>query len=591
MSIWNFVKSIFHQTTLPVSPDATSESSESDFGFVGAGLPSSGDTAYNHYFAEPFEDDGRPTWEGEPLIHLGLVVGEFIETSTSISYSLHKENEDIEDYLDVLNESETFEKISYKIIWEAALDPDPLYDQPEIVGDMFPTEIKEKPKILSELEALPPTAFPALGLIETCNCWGVSCAEMTRGPVATVSRNLFLDKSSWSTLHTVLLINNEVAYILRVPTGGKLLLFKETQHRTNLCNTRLINLFEVHWCHVGDGSDFKEGHNLTPLASYRVSSNKLVGILNFNNIPDVYNCRNLETTIDCLCDCLLEKKRKIEHVYPRGYVSLKDRAEQKKIDDTISVKPKTLLEKHELDFSEELEHWWNHIVMVNLTYIDKFRQKGGTPNEWFTNFDIIKSKFFEPVLNTADLRDTYIRHDVLPQFIKRRVKRAESSMSSLANSYKIKILRDKSFEAETSQEWQELELRRYEEAHSMSNSDKVTHSNQTARLWFKTPEVKHRINTIKRNLVTNRKYGLELWEKFNDRWVKVYGGLPLGEPTHLIKLADQQIEREQLSRSNQLTAIEKVQKEELRRFGDMSEKAKRRRQAILLKNGLTLDEE
>jgi len=202
------------------------------------------------------------------------------------------------------------------------------------------------------------------------------------------------------------------------------------------------------------------------------------------------------------------------------------------------------------------------------------------PTKYWNEYERALGLFKQPVFNTSDVTMKKMRHEEVPSWLKRRVKAFERSLDRAGRYFGAKILNDKSFECATYQEWQELEMQRYEIARTLYSTSESSLSS-SAKLYLKSANAKHWLNSIALTYCTHIGQANLQMKTFNDYFVSVHGGKPLEIPKHLIISHKKLMDDQESNKARQLAAREEAKTHDQSVLASRALTAREKRDALL----------
>jgi len=413
----------------------------------------------------------------------------------------------------------------------------PLIDLPHFF-DVVGTDARVNPP----QDAVRPTAFPRLGEEHTCDCW-----NMLGGPFATRPIELYCMRTLFAEYKSI----GGIALLDHLGRESREVTVRD--HRRHYltyvpqpCGCGKMEYSSATTCHMTVGVGF-DGHDVTHHASINGAYNNN-GKFIINNI----HCHDTRGAImrEGLNDNHLPPCHHRAHLRDEvykgpvvaGYIPLSRRL----VSSTEQVDRKYL---HN-DWADE---YYGLLEIRIRTYQSQFGSRT-IGADWHECVASVTSLWYQGYPEGADQTVVQSGDITLPRCVKRRYKSLSSKLARAAMAYGGKIKIDKSFEAATYQEWYEMDLQRYELAASMSNTDIVRSCNQTAQLWLRTADAKHRLNRVVRASSAGSEDIDKELSKFNFFFVNIIGGKPLKLPQQLIESARKSLERSAELKAKQLAA-------------------------------------
>lgn len=407
----------------------------------------------------------------------------------------------------------------------------------EAQGIKGPEEKQDPPAPPSALSI--PTAFPNLGQDSTCNCIAYQGPQLTRGVNNLISRMVWGKTGLHTGVHNPgWLMDSGIEY-LRIGSDSKRHFVLEQHPQECGCLTVVLSSFTE--CHLVLEQSFKEGHDYVTHLTFNCSLNTLHNSFQLNNVwgQNDQKFPDFAGELDNhLPSC--PHKAAIKHeVYrgPRGpqLPPIEVQKEDKFIKrerDLLLPHLSSPLPRREQDMITVLLKKWRDLLSIRIREHDRLLG-GRAPENWETVVQEVNERWWDIPQISPNFDLVRMEHHEVPHFIKRRLKTHFKTLSIAAGS-KGKILANHSFDAQSYQEWEEMDLRRYEDLHELSKSQRVKASSQTAQIWLRTDAAKHWYARVCRLLASNNPYGSKEFDKFN-KVFKAYGGLELSHPALTIE--------------------------------------------------------
>jgi hypothetical protein len=421
-------------------------------------------------------------------------------------------------------------------------------------------------KLLHAKRAFPPantTAFPSLNTTDTCSCIHQQSAQPIKGVMNKGVKAIFRDKHLVG-FYMPLITESSVEYVVtktfkKKPSGSEVFLSirqKPRSWHSRVCNAESYEIVERLACHLASGHGLDDGHAANVIYTFSCDDTGINSLVpKFAENDNHYDLSYDEASLNYpACPCQAGLALEAKYSVRRSHF-------------TSPLVAGRVLTSAEASLARSL---------LAISTAEYWKQLNGRPMpiKLADVIDEADKEIYALVPPTAKEEEVKIRHHVMPHFLKRRIKRWESLVAREARLHGLIILKDHSFDAKSYQEWCEMECRRYEDAETMSYSERVCSSNQGAQLYLRGSYARHEMARIVRTWVRDESRGQAMFAKFNEDFVKYHHGNHLIMPAPLIAkiareraqlvireqdMSEQLRERDAREARNLMTLAEKAQ--------------------------------
>jgi len=437
-------------------------------------------------------------------------------------------------------------------------------------------------------------AFPALGELEItgCDCWTEAIhRSVTRFERMWLNATL-TDTVDKSTLGESIVASRGVVLMLASVGTRKIWLEKGTD---------CVTIWSAENCHKYDDSQFASGHDLIQLAEIQLKPktqhiSKVKCLKHSLTMEGHEELHSLSHGWESLSLDIFGDSDLVEHGWA-GFstkrISSDSENQNSEAGPSTSNNSTGTIVQFRPEDVVSAEAWDE--LSDRLSYLIAYygKQFGSriVPLQWHEAVEGAWDAWEELVPETADFTPKKIRELEVPQFLKRREKHIEKSLSLAARDCGLKkSLNDKSFKDTSNyDEWLSASRARYTDLGFATRHLAIKFVNSEARGYLKSSDGVHHWNIVERAYLKSDEDGARALNFFNSRFVKLFGGVPLTMHASLIQRRNALREKHAALQELQLAAREKQKIVNAADMQHLSEKAKNKRQKKLLRLGNNLD--